>query len=310
MGHDRRSPSWPANLVSDHMEKLVVFIVILQELLGERLAVVKEGSARRSVLGIVETGEARSGWREGRGSNCFRPDGDDLSGWSTPLGSRRVTNGHTTGVHEELKLPTAQRTNPIEPLNASCDASRVDGAWRKTPWREGHASPGRATQRLLHRPGGCVQRGEVRFQHGLELDDGRCGVGGKKRACQEGDGMGQGDSEVGGRHVRCMEKVEVGSWIGYEGYRPAIEGLEIEGASVCEGYVKRVLAERESAGYYAQNKLVSKTKASAEQTSTTAGLSRWAAELAKSFKNAELTGWVGTEDGTGANGCRGPEPAV
>jgi hypothetical protein len=131
--------------------------------------------------------------REDRGIDFYekllRPDGHKL--WTFAK-----TNGYATRVDEEVEFTTAKSGNPVEPLDARCEASRVDGPRGETGWWKGEAAAARATERLFRYPGGGKKGSQVSLEDELELDDGGSGVRDNEGASQIGDGVGKGDREA------------------------------------------------------------------------------------------------------------------
>lgn len=69
--------------------------------------------------------------REDRRNNFWEqllgPDGDKLRTFAE-------TNGYAARVDEEVEFTTAKSGNPVEPLDASCEAGRIDGPRGEAGW--------------------------------------------------------------------------------------------------------------------------------------------------------------------------------
>ena len=172
--------------VVDEMEDLLVLIVVLEELLSDSLA-----GAEELVLGIRERGETGARGGEGRSSDGAGPEGGEHTG---------SADCDTPGVDEKLKLDAAEDVNPLEPLDACCDACVIDRPGGETCRGEDECATSGAAKRLLDGPGGGVEGGEGGVKGVLELADAVGGVGVEEGSGEAGDGMGDGDGEVCGGH--------------------------------------------------------------------------------------------------------------
>jgi hypothetical protein len=132
------------------------------------------------------------------GSELARPY-DHLATGTAALSKAK---GDASRVHEKVKLASAEQSDPIKPLDTSGEASSIDGTWRKAVGRESEAATTGTPQGLLWDPGRCEEGGEVSLEYELEFNDSGGRVRDDKRASEIGDGVSNGDIDVGGSR-RC-----------------------------------------------------------------------------------------------------------
>lgn len=142
-------------------------------------------------MGVGEGSEPGARGGEGGCSDASSPDGGELAVGADSDASR---------VDVELELLATESVDPVKPLDPCADAGCVDGPRGETGWAKDLAATGRPAQRLLDGPCWCEEGGEVGVEEGLELEDLRGVVEGEQRLRKEGDGVCEGDLEVGGGH--------------------------------------------------------------------------------------------------------------
>ena len=194
MVQDGRHPRRDADLVGEHREEFVVRLgVVFKDLLRKGLASVKfpvQSDLDRGAGG----GGGGGGW-DGEVRLVSGPDGEERCG-----GLAAIADGDGCGVDEEVEFASSEEGDPVEPLHARREAGGIDGARGEAVWREGETAPTGPTGGVVWDPCGSVKRGEVGFEHELELDDG----GGWVRRQDEGsgeecDGMGESDVKAASR---------------------------------------------------------------------------------------------------------------
>jgi hypothetical protein len=132
------------------MEELfVIFPIFLNELLGKCFT----RSERCCVAGMdVILSLCTDGCGCGRRGRAVRPDVVYLT---------VETESDAAWIDEEIELRVSEQLHPIEPLDVGGSARRPDWVWGETRGREGNASEGRATNRVIWVPRGGVVRGEI-----------------------------------------------------------------------------------------------------------------------------------------------------
>jgi hypothetical protein len=165
-------PGGCADLICDHYEYFVVVCALALEKL------LSDGLGLRVGVG-----------RKDRGSSVrdlLRPDGDKSRTFVE-------TKGYAARVDKEVELATAESGDPVEPLDASCEACAIDSSRGKTGWGEGETAAARAAEGFFRCPCGGIKGRQVSLEDELQLYDGGSRVRDDEGASEKGDSVGKGD---------------------------------------------------------------------------------------------------------------------
>ena len=83
-----------------------------------------------------------------------------------------MTHGDTPGIDEKVKLTSAQKGDPIEPMHTRSQASSINGTRGQRGGRESETATTRATERVVGKPSRSVKSGKVSFEYELQLEYG------------------------------------------------------------------------------------------------------------------------------------------
>ena len=204
---DGGDPCRCSDFVSDHGEDLIVLcFVFLQKLLSKSLTLktsidLSLGTCRSlaSQLGLDSC--FVNCWSGLGNSELLGPDGDELALFSE-------TNRDASRVDEKVELAATKAGNPVEPLDASCEASGIDCTRWEAGRGECEAAAARATKWLFRYPSRGEEGGEVCLKDKLEFDDDGGRVGNDEWASEVSDGVSDSDGNRRCRGGHC-ERVKM-----------------------------------------------------------------------------------------------------